>query len=68
MGLLEKRMAAKKISKAASMLGRIKTKKKAAASRKNGKKGGRPKVKHDVVEFDGRLFVNEGGGTYVEKK
>ena len=33
----------KEISQAASALGKIKTPKKAAASRENGKKGGRPK-------------------------
>ena len=32
-----------KISKAASLLGKIKSEKKAAAARKNGKKGGRPR-------------------------
>ena len=32
----------KKLSKAAAVMGRIKTEKKAEAARENGKKGGRP--------------------------
>jgi hypothetical protein len=43
----------KKKNKYAVMLGRIKTKKKAMASRENGKLGGRPKkVKSDVDNPD----------------
>jgi hypothetical protein len=35
--------AIEKLSEAAALLGRIRTKKKAAAARRNGKLGGRPK-------------------------
>jgi hypothetical protein len=38
------------ISNAAKILGRIKSSRKAEASRKNGKKGGRPRAKQAVDE------------------
>ena len=37
----------KESSNAAKILGSIKTKKKARSSRRNGKKGGRPKLKNE---------------------
>lgn len=39
-------MNMKEIKKAAAILGRIKTPKKAKSSRENGKKGGRPKKRN----------------------
>ena len=42
---MKKKKSKKEISNAASILGSIKTNKKAIAARENGKKGGRPKAK-----------------------
>jgi hypothetical protein len=54
-----------KVKHAAATMGRKggkkKSTKKTAASRKNGKRGGRPKK---IVQ-DGLVYVNEGGGTYI---
>lgn len=47
---------------AAVALGKIKSKKKAAAARQNGKKGGRPKklvVKHDTTEHKVAINTKE---------
>ena len=43
--------------------GKKKSTRKAAASRKNGKRGGRPRT----LKLRGRTYVDEGGSTYVEK-
>jgi hypothetical protein len=43
--------------------GKKKSTRKAAASRKNGKLGGRPRT----LKFTGSTYVDEGAGTYVEK-
>jgi len=44
------------ISRAASLLGRIKTDKKAKASRENGKKGGRPKTEKINLKANDYIF------------
>lgn len=38
------------ISAAAALLGRVKSERKAAASRENGKRGGRPKITNRQIE------------------
>ena len=48
------------IKKAAAMLGRIKTDKKAASSRENGKKGGRPKTKIGILKMLNDLRADGG--------
>jgi hypothetical protein len=56
-----------KVKQAAATMGRKggkkKSTRKAAASRKNGERGGQPRT----LTLRGSTYVDEGAGTYVEK-